>query len=186
MKKKNVFKINCLLGSIASMTILPIAIVGCSKTNNNNQELPTNLNEEVARINNLNLSLKNDFLTEEQINGFISGPLTFLSQQVNNWSVNKEFLYNPKLTNDQSKKQLKLIIEIVDKSNSENKVNSKEFIFTYRVAQNLDKEVQRINDSQIRLVKEKFTQNEVNQIDASKIKEYLTNVEFKNDILIMK
>lgn len=182
MKKKSL-KLNFIISSTSILTLMPIAVVGClNKNNNSDQTMDSNLNNEIARINSLNLSLKNNLLTDEEINGFINAPLTFLSERVNGWLSNPHFSYEAKLVNDSTKKQLKLTITIISLNDTNNRGDSKEFIFNYQNNIDLQKEVDELNKSNLRLNKEEFFEYEINSITEFNLKSYLTGYEFKNNV----
>ncbi len=139
---------------------------------------PTNeveLQNEVNRINSLNLTLKNSTLTQEEVNNINQSNIL---QNINGWVETAGFLYeviNFNNLNNQFKFQIK-----VSKDNS-NKI-SKEFVFPYQI-QNpgqteeelLQQEIDRINNLSLTLISNTFTQDEIDQITTSNFSSKLSN-----------
>ncbi len=139
---------------------------------------PTNeveLQNEINRINSLNLTLKNSTLTQEEVNNINQSNIL---QNINGWVETTGFLYeviNFNNLNNQFKFQIK-----VSKDGS-NKT-SKEFILSYQI-QNpgqteeelLQQEINRINNLSLSLISNTFTQDEIDKITTSNFSSKLSN-----------
>lgn len=177
MQKKYLKK--SLLFSSPLLLLTPIAIVGCTQKE---PDFPQNLNEEIARINNLHLTLKNQKLSTQEIQEALNNPSYFLNNQVNGWTNNTHFIYTPTISHNVTEKKLILVIEVAATNEEIQKATSKEFIFTYQEKDGLEDEVDRINSSFIRLNRDFFTQEEINNINQSNLKSFLTGFEFHDDL----
>ncbi len=141
---------------------------------------PTNeveLQNEINRINSLNLTLKNSTLTQEEVNNINQSNIL---QNINGWVETTGFLYEViNFSNNNLNNQFKFQIK-VSKDNS-SKI-SKEFILSYQI-QNpgqteeelIQQEINRINNLTLTLANNTFTQDEIDQITTSNFIGKLSN-----------
>lgn len=179
--KKKTLNIYLILGTTSALSIIPVAIIGCSNNQPNNQ-YPQDINEELARVNQLNLNIINNVISEQEISNFLQNPLSFLNQNINGWNPNPNFTYNVELKDNKNSKQLRLKVIIISISSPNESQTSKEFVFNYLDLNDINQEIANINNSNIQLNKPEFTQSEINRINENNIIHYLVGYEFKKDI----
>ncbi|MBD5423303.1 MAG: hypothetical protein HDR43_02300 [Mycoplasma sp.] len=139
------------------------------------QNVNNGVQEEINRINKLDLRLQKSGLTQDEINNINQQNIL---NNISNWVSISNFAYeviNFKNYNSQFKFNIK-----VSKDNIS--INSKEFALKYTIINLpedektlLDKEIKRINLVQIYLVKNTFSQNEIDNINANNLTNYITN-----------
>ena len=146
-----------ILWLLSPLAITPVAIIAsCANTNSSNN-MTNSLNEEVVRINDLNLDLKNNnqLLTFEDVAKINEQNL--LNQYLNNWNPNANFDYKiMHLTKDPfNAKAMSFTIAIKNRNNQIQ--NSKQFVLrlsmqNYLDQDLLDQEVERLNNLELKSI----------------------------------
>ncbi len=134
------------------------------------------IENEINRINNLSLSLKNNTMSQEEINQINKDNIL---QNVNNWTETINFAYeviNFSNVNNSFRFNIKIYKNNLTRT-------SKEFILSYTIKQDtveteeelLNKEINRINNLSLSLLKSEFSQEELDAIDKNNFKNLLYN-----------
>lgn len=144
-----------ILWLLSPLAITPLAIIAsCANTNSSNN-MTNSLNEEVIRINDLNLKFKNNnqLLTFENVAKINEKNL--LSEYLKNWNPNTNFDYKIlHLTKDPfNAKAMSFTIAIKNKNNQIQ--NSKQFVLrlpmqNYSDQNLLDQEIDRLNNLELK------------------------------------
>ena len=159
-----------------SLTLLPI-IVSCkdNKTkveNNVEQEISNKLDQEVTRINNLNLSLNTTLLFKDQINK------DNLLTHINGLIKNNNFDYSiDQFANDENSIKFKIKITF----NGHSKL-SKEFSFNYDdLTPYLLQEKNRLNGLTTNLPQQTFLQSQIDSMNENNVLNYIRGITFHKD-----
>ncbi|MBD5423087.1 MAG: hypothetical protein HDR43_01160 [Mycoplasma sp.] len=184
MKKTKKKKI--LFTAIPVTLATPLIIFSCNSNSNNN----VTINEELTRINSLNLKLKNNSLISiDQLDALKNDQSNFLETTVDNINLNNKFIYNV-VNFSYSNNQFKFNIAIREKDLENIKIyESKEFVLKYEILEEVEiqKEIEQLNkNNSIKLHTDTFEQSDLDKINANNFIEYISfskNNNYKYDVI---